>query len=99
VKTGTTRARTDDFAHQLYYQEDDFTVVEKLRGVAAAAGKTLPQAALAWMLSKPYVTAPIIGASRIEHLEQAVEALSISLSPGQVTALEEPYKPHKVLGH
>jgi aryl-alcohol dehydrogenase (NADP+) len=99
MKGDTTRSRTDDFAHQLYYQEDDFTVVEKLRGVAGAIGKTLPQTALAWMLSKPWVTAPIVGASKMEHLEQAVEAISITLEPEQIVTLEEPYQPHRIMGH
>jgi 1-deoxyxylulose-5-phosphate synthase len=95
----TTRSRSDEYAHAMYYQADDFAVVEQLKGVAAQVGKTMPQVALAWMLSKPYITAPIVGASRMPHLEQAVEALSISLSPEQSTALEAPYKPHPVAGH
>jgi 1-deoxyxylulose-5-phosphate synthase len=99
MKGDTTRSRTDGFAHQLYYQDDDFAVVEKLRGVAGAIGKTLPQTALAWMLSKPYVTAPIIGASKMEHLEQAVQAISITLEPEQIVTLEEPYRPHLIMGH
>ena len=98
MKGDTTRSRTDEFAHHLYYQDDDFAVVEKLRGIAAAIGRTLPQTALAWVFSKPCVTAPIIGASRMEHLEQAVEAMSITLAPEQITALEEPYRPHRVMG-
>jgi 1-deoxyxylulose-5-phosphate synthase len=98
-RTGsTTRSRSDTFAHQLYYQADDFTVVERVRKIAETVGKTTPQVALAWMLSKPHVTAPIVGASRLPHLEQAVEALSLHLDPEQVKALEEPYRPHPVKG-
>jgi 1-deoxyxylulose-5-phosphate synthase len=97
-KGGTTRSASDEFAHQLYYQDDDFAVVEKLRGVAGAIGKSLPQTALAWMLSKPYISAPIVGASRMEHLEQAAEAASITLTAEQIAALEEPYQPHRVKG-
>jgi aryl-alcohol dehydrogenase (NADP+) len=98
-KGATTRSKSDDFAHQLYYQDDDFAVVEKLRGVAEAVGRTPAQTALAWMLSKPYVTAPIIGASRMEHLTQAVEAMTLTLTPAQVATIEEPYRPHKVMGY
>jgi aryl-alcohol dehydrogenase-like predicted oxidoreductase len=95
----TARSRSDEFAHSLYYQPDDFAVVDRVKAVAGELGTTMPQVALAWMLSKRGVTAPIIGASKIAHLEQAVDALSINLSPEQVKALEEPYRPHPVLGH
>jgi aryl-alcohol dehydrogenase-like predicted oxidoreductase len=95
----TTRSKSDDFARSLYFQEEDFTIVDRVAEVAKATGKTMPQVALAWMLSKPYITAPIIGASRMPHLEQAVEALSITLSAEQIGSLEEPYRPHRILGH
>jgi len=95
----TTRSKSDEFAHSLYYQEDDFNVVDCLKAVAAQVGTTLPQAALAWMLSKPGVTAPIVGASKPEHLDQAIDAVSIRLTPEQVKMLEEPYRPHRVMGH
>jgi aryl-alcohol dehydrogenase-like predicted oxidoreductase len=95
----TTRSKSDEYAHGLYYQPDDFDVVERLRTVAAQAGCTMTQAALAWMLSRPGLTAPIIGASRQEHLDQAVDAVSIRLSPEQVNSLEEPYQPHRIKGH
>ncbi len=67
------------------------------RGRPATSGH--PQVALAGMLSKPYVTAPIVGASKLPHLEQAVDAASIRLTDGQLKTLEEPYRPHPVLGH
>ena len=95
----TTRSRSDDYAHRLYYQPEDFKIVERLRTVAAEVGRPMPQAALAWMLSKPSVTAPIVGASRLEHLEQAVQALTITLNPEQIRMLEEPYRPHPIAGH
>jgi aryl-alcohol dehydrogenase-like predicted oxidoreductase len=98
-KGSTTRARSDAFAHQMYYQPDDFAVVDRVKSVADSIGRTMPQVAIAWLLSKPYVTAPIVGASRLPHLEQAVEALSLQLTPEQVTRLEEPYRPHPVAGH
>ncbi|MGA2762015.1 MAG: aldo/keto reductase [Spirochaetia bacterium] len=95
----TTRSKSDDFAHGMYYQEEDFVTVDRVATVAKDMGKTMPQVALAWMLSKPYITSPIVGASKLPHLDQAVEALSIKLDPDQVRFLEEPYRPHHVLGH
>ena len=98
-KGTTTRALSDSFAHQLYYQADDFAVVDRVKAVADALGKTMPQVALAWMLSKPYITAPIVGASKLPHLEQAVDALTVALTPEHIRLLEEPYRPHPVAGH
>lgn len=94
----TTRSKSDEFAHRLYYQPEDFTIVDRVKAVSQAIGKTMPQVALAWMLSKPYITAPIVGASKLPHLEQAVDALSINLTAEQLKTLEEPYRPHTVLG-
>jgi aryl-alcohol dehydrogenase (NADP+) len=95
----TTRARTDDYAKQMYYQPSDFTVVERLTEIAAQRGLSNAQIALAWMLSKPTVTAPIIGASKMRHLEEAVAALGVGLTEEEIAALEAPYQPHPVLGH
>jgi aryl-alcohol dehydrogenase (NADP+) len=95
----TARARTDDFAAKMYYRPDDFEVVARLGEVAKARGLPNVQVALAWMLGKPGMTAPIIGASKAHHLEDAVAALSVRLSEDEVKKLEEPYKPHPVLGH
>lgn len=95
----TTRAKTDDYAKQLYYQEDDFAVADRLSQLAAQRGIPNMQVALAWLLSKPAVTSPIIGASKMHHLEEAVEALSVKLSEDEIKGLEEPYKPHRILGH
>ncbi|HET6485650.1 MAG TPA: aldo/keto reductase, partial [Spirochaetia bacterium] len=95
----TTRSKSDEFAHHLYYQPDDFAVVDRLKTVAAQVGKSMPQVALAWMLSKPFLTAPIVGASKMAHLEQAVEAVSVKLSAEHVKSLEEAYRPHPVMGH
>jgi 1-deoxyxylulose-5-phosphate synthase len=94
----TTRSKSDEFAHLMYYQPEDFAIVDRVKDIAASIGKTMPQVALAWMLSKPYITAPIVGASKPGHLEQAVEAASIKLDPQQVRILEEPYRPHPVKG-
>jgi 1-deoxyxylulose-5-phosphate synthase len=95
----TTRAKTDSYAHELYYQPEDFKVADRVQEAAKKRGVTGPQIALAWVLNKPYVTAPIIGASRMEHLDQAIAALSIKLSDAENKSLEERYHVHPILGH
>ena len=97
-KAETTRARTDDFAHKLYYNPSDFTVVDRLTEIAEARGVKNAQVALAWMLSRPGVSAPIIGASKPYQLEDALAALDIQLTEDEIKRLEEPYEPHQVLG-
>lgn len=94
----TTRAQSDDIAAKLYYRAEDFRVVDRLTAVAHARGVSNAQAALAWILAKPGVTAPIIGASKMTHLEEAHAALSLKLAPEEIGLLEEPYEPHPVLG-
>jgi aryl-alcohol dehydrogenase (NADP+) len=99
-KSGSTvRARTDEFARDLYYQADDFAVAERVQEVAREHGRKPTQIALAWILSRAGMTAPIIGASKMEHLDDAVAALDVKLSEADVKKLEEPYRPHPVLGH
>ncbi len=95
----TARANNDPFGNSLYFRDEDFTVAERAAEVAKDCGATGSQIALAWILSKPYVTAPIIGTTKMEHLDQATAALEIQLTEDQVKHLEEPYKPHPVLGH
>ncbi len=95
----TLRAKADGFAHHMYYQDADFEVVDRVAEVAEGQGQTPAQIALAWMLHKPGITSPIVGASKMDHLEQAVKAVEIKLSPEEITRLEEPYQPHPVLGH
>ncbi|HXU24112.1 MAG TPA: aldo/keto reductase [Tepidiformaceae bacterium] len=95
----TTRSRSDDFAHSLYYRDSDFHVVDAVTGVAAERGVKPAQVALAWMLGKPWISAPIIGASKPYQLEEAIGALDIKLSYAEVSALEAAYEPHPVLGH
>ena len=95
----TTRSRSDDFAHSLYYRDSDFHVVDAVTGVAAERGVKPAQVALAWMLGKPWISAPIIGASKPYQLEEAIDALDIKLSDAEVSALEAAYEPHPVLGH
>ncbi|MDK2407612.1 aldo/keto reductase [Aphanizomenon sp. PH219] len=95
----TVRAKTDEFAHNLYYQESDFKIVDRVVDLAQKRGVKPTQIALAWLLHKPGVTSPIIGASKIEHLKDAVEALDLVLSEEEIKLLEEPYQPHPILGH
>jgi aryl-alcohol dehydrogenase (NADP+) len=95
----TSRAKTDDFAHKLYYQESDFTVVDRVSQIAKRRGAPNAQIALAWLLHQPGLTAPIIGASKPHHLDDAIAALSLRLDSDELKALEEPYRPHPVLGH
>ncbi|MEE9188224.1 MAG: aldo/keto reductase [Anaerolineales bacterium] len=95
----TARAKSDEFAHQMYYQESDFTVVERVVELAQQRGVTPSQIALAWLLHQPGVTAPIIGASKMTHLEEDIAAIDIKLSTEELDTLQEPYQPHPVLGH
>ena len=95
----TLRAKTDDYAQKLYYQPSDFAVVERVTEIAKKRGVSNAQVALAWVLQEPGVTAPIVGASKMHHLEDAVAALDLKLTDEEVKALEEPYQPHPVLGH
>jgi 1-deoxyxylulose-5-phosphate synthase len=94
----TVRAKTDDFAQKLYYRPSDFTVVDRLTEIATKRGVTNAQVALAWILGKSGVSSPIIGASKMTHLDQAIDALKIQLDESEIEALEEPYEPHPVLG-
>jgi aryl-alcohol dehydrogenase (NADP+) len=95
----TIRARTDDYAKKLYFQSSDFTVVDRVTQAAGRRGIPNAQIALAWLLSKPEVSAPIVGASKMQHLEDAVAALGVQLEPAEIRELEECYQPHPVLGH
>jgi aryl-alcohol dehydrogenase-like predicted oxidoreductase len=97
---GTKRAETDQYGKTLYgnTEEADRAVVERVGEVAAARGVPRAQVALAWLLQKPGVTAPIVGATKPHHLEDAAAVLSLKLSPEEVAALEAPYVPHPVAG-
>ena len=95
----TARARTDDIALKLYYQDSDFEVLAALQALAVAKGVSSAKLAYAWLLARPGVTAPIVGASQTWQLEEAVQALEVKLSAEDRAALEEPYRPHPVLGH
>jgi aryl-alcohol dehydrogenase (NADP+) len=95
----TVRARTDEYAQKMYYQDSDFDVVNRLSELAEQRGDSNAQVALAWLLHKPGVTAPIVGASKMQHLEDAIRAVELKLSEEELKELEAPYKPHPVLGH
>ena len=93
------RAKTDDFAHNMYYQDSDVAVVERVTEIANKRGLPNAQVALAWLLHQPGVTAPIVGATKMAHLDDAVAACDVKLSQGELDALAEPYQPHPVLGN
>jgi aryl-alcohol dehydrogenase-like predicted oxidoreductase len=93
----TERSATDSFGQTLYV-ESDRTVVERVSEVAEELGVSRAQVALAWLLAKPVVTAPIVGATKLSHLEDAVAAVDVRLDDGAVARLEEPYAPHAVVG-
>jgi aryl-alcohol dehydrogenase (NADP+) len=95
----TARAKSDDFAHSMYYKDTDFDVVDRVVELAGKHGVSPAQIALAWMLHKPGITSPIIGASKMYQLEEAVAAVDIKLSSEEISYLEAPYQPHPILGH
>ena len=95
----TLRARTDEYARSLYYADSDFRVVDRVVEVARERGIPPARVALAWILGQPGVTAPIIGATKVEQLDDAVAALDLTLDDEERRRLEEPYVPHPVLGH
>jgi 1-deoxyxylulose-5-phosphate synthase len=98
-KSGTLRSQADDYTKKLYTQEADDRVVDCVEQVAKNRGVPSAQVALAWLLQKPGVTAPIIGASKPHHLQDAVGALSVKLTAEEVSQLEGVYVPHAMLGH
>lgn len=95
----TLRAQTDEYGKKLYQKDSDFDIVNLVSEIATAKGLPPAQIALAWVLSNPDITAPIIGASKPGHLEDAVAALSVQLSQEDINRLEALYEPHPVLGH
>ena len=95
----TQRAKTDELIQSRYTQEDNQTIIQRVGELADAHGKPMAQVSLAWMLSKPFITAPIIGATKPQHLEDAVAAVSVKLSPEEIQYLEEPYRPHPIAAH
>ena len=98
-KSETARARTDEFGHSLYYRDTDFDIVDRVVEIAAQRQVKPAQVALAWILSRPAVSSPIIGASKPGHLEDAIGALQLKLTEDEIKRLEELYEPHPILGH
>ncbi|WP_437985546.1 aldo/keto reductase [Sorangium sp. So ce117] len=98
-KGETVRSKSDEFAQRLYFQDSDFTVVEKVTEIAARRGVPNAQVALAWLLQQPGVTAPIVGATKLSHVNDAAKAVELKLDAEELRALAEPYRPHAVLGH
>ena len=97
-KGETVRAQTDELTKK-YYRASDYAVVDVISAVAKARGVSNAQVALAWLLHQPGVTAPIVGASKPHHLEEAVAAVSLKLDADELKALAAPYQPHEILGH
>ena len=95
----TARSASDDYSPRLYDSPSDWEVVDAVERVARARGAAMAEVALAWLLSRPGVAAPIIGATKLDHLETALRATTITLSAEEVAALEAPYRPHSVKGH
>ena len=97
-RTATARAASDDYARALYDHPSDGDVVEAVRKVAAARGVSPAEVALAWLLSRPGVAAPIVGATKLPHLDAAIAALDLELTDDEIAAVEAPYRPHAVRG-
>ena len=95
----TSRANNDTFAREMYFGDDDFAVAAAVADVAAKRAVPAAQVACAWVLQAPGVTAPIIGATRVEQLHELIGAVDLRLEPDEIEALEAPYRPHRVLGH
>jgi aryl-alcohol dehydrogenase-like predicted oxidoreductase len=98
-RESTTRAKTDDFAQSLYTDPSDWEVVEALNAVARDRGAQAAEVALAWLMSKPVVTAPIVGTTKPQHLDAALRATELALTDEEIQQLEAPYRPHSIAGH
>src|SRR3990172_2987495 len=95
----TDRSKSDAFAHEMYYHDTDFEIVDRVTELAKRRAVSNAQVALAWLLHQPGVTSPMIGASKMYQLGEAVKALEITLSNEEIERVEEPYQPHPILGH
>ena len=94
----TARAKSDTYAHQMYWRDNDWEILDAVKQVAEKYDKSNAQIALAWMLHKPGISSPIIGASKMYQLEEAIEAVDISLEEDDIELLEKPYTPRPILG-
>jgi aryl-alcohol dehydrogenase (NADP+) len=99
AKDATKREQHDEFGHGLYYTEADYQIADRVVEVAAKRGVLPIQVALAWVIQQPGISAPIVGASKLEQLDQLIDGLSMTLVPDEIQYLEEKYLPHRVLGH
>ena len=98
-KSATLREQHDAYGHSLYYADADYDIADRVVQVAKHKGVLPIQVALAWVMSKPGVVAPIVSATRLEQLDQLIDGMTITLTPDEVLRLEEPYVPHRILGH
>ena len=98
-RDSSTRAATDEYGHMLYEGSADWAIVEAVQAVAAERGVSAAEVALAWLLSKPVVTAPIVGATKLPHLDAAIRAVELVLTDDEIARLEAPYRPQAVRGH
>jgi aryl-alcohol dehydrogenase-like predicted oxidoreductase len=98
-KDATKREQYDEFGHGLYYTEADYDIADRVVQVAKNKGVLPIQIALAWVIQRPGITAPIVGATNLEQLDQLIDGLSVTLGPDESYFLEEKYLPHPVLGH
>lgn len=94
----TVRGRTDNISHA-YYTDGDYSIVDRVREMGERHSVPAAQIALAWLLHKPGISAPIVGASKMQQLEDAVAALEVRLTPAELAVLEDPYEPRSVRGH
>ena len=99
VDAGTARAGNDTYTEQLYDSPDDWNVVDAVEKIAKARGVSMAEVALAWLLARPGVAAPIIGATKAEHLESALKSLGLNLTDDECVSLETPYRPHGIRGY
>jgi aryl-alcohol dehydrogenase (NADP+) len=95
----TIRAKTDTFGRQMYHYDGDDGIINAVTDIAKKRGVGNAQVALAWMLAQPGVTAPIVGASKAQHLDDAVAAVELKLDESEMKMLAEPYRPHPIMGH
>ncbi len=95
----TLRAETDEYGHRLYGGPGDREIIAAVEAIAANRGATMAEVALAWLLSKPYVTAPIVGTTKLEHLDTAIRAVDLELTQDEIERLDAPYEPHRIMGH
>jgi aryl-alcohol dehydrogenase (NADP+) len=98
-RDATLRETHDQFGHELYYADDDYAVADRVVEAARSKGVLPIQIALAWVLRQPGVTAPIVGATKLDQLDALVAGLGVTLTDEEAVAVEAPYRPHRVLGH